>query len=265
MPELSAPALRLAEWLKGEDFRHVRSAIVRRVLRELNGPRRLKPGDADGEIDVLRGLAMALTAAAGSMIPLDEVQAVFTARSKTLITSDFVESYLGSEKSAAQEVEALVWLVENVLGAANKRQAARWLAAVVMALRFEKEFRYGPDTAAQKLATLARLQKAVSRGGLIIEDFQPIQTKMGDIGGLVEADAKLTATVAKAPAPILHRLTLLLRLANGEAAPLGPAADRARMEALKLIRLDETRTEMAKSPERAAQVRGLFQQAGLAA
>lgn len=265
MPELSEAAQRLAQWLKGEEFRHVRSAIVRRVMRELNGPRRLKPGDAEAEIDVLRGLAMALTAAAGAMLPPEEVQAVFAARSKTLITGDFVESYLGTEKSAADEVEALIWLVENVIGSANKRQAARYLAAVVMALRFEKEFRYGPDTPATKLVNLSRLQKAVARGGLLPQDYEPIQVKLGDIGGMVEADSKLTQTVARAQAPVLQRLTLLLKLANGEAAPLGPAADRARMEALRLVRLDETRSELAKAPERMAQVKDLIQQAGLAA
>ncbi|WP_374575256.1 hypothetical protein [Phenylobacterium sp.] len=265
MPKLSDAAQRLAGWLKGGEFRHVRSAIVRRVMRELTGPRRLKPGDAEAEIDVLRGLAMALTAATGTLLPPEEVQAVFAARSKTLITGDFVESYLGTEKSAAEEVEALIWLVENVIGAANKRQAARYLAAVVMALRFEKEFRYGPDTAAAKLASLARLQKAAGRGGLLPEDYEPIQAKLGDVGGMVEADAKLTYTVARAQAPALHRLTLLLKLANGEAAPLGPAADRARMEALRLMRVDETRAELANAPDRAAEVRGLFQQVGVAA
>lgn len=265
MPELSEAAARLSVWLKGDEFRHVRSAIVRRVLRELMGPRRLKPGDPEAEINILRGLAMALTAAAGTTVHIDEVQGVFTARSKTLITGDFVESYLGTERSAADETEALIWLVENVIGSANKRQAARYLAAVVMALRFEKEFRYGPDTAAAKLASLARLQKAVARGGLLPQDYEPIQVKLGDIGGLVEADAKLTATLARAAAPPLHRLTLLLKIANGEAGPLGPAADRARMEALRLVRLDETRAELAKAPERMAQVKDLIQQAGMAA
>ena len=265
MPELSDAASRLARWLKGEEFRHVRSAIVRRVMRELSGPRRLKPGDAQGEIDVLRGLAMALTAAAGAMLPAEEVQAVFAARSKTLITSDFVESYLGSEKSAGEEVEALVFLVENVIGTANKRQAARYLSAVVMALRFEKEFRFGPDSAATRLGVLARLHKAVARGGLLPQDYEPMQAKIADIGGLVEADSKLTQTVARAGAPVLQRLTLLLKLANGEAAPPGPAADRARMEALRLMRMDETRAELAKAPERMAQVRQLFMQAGVAA
>ena len=61
------------------------------------------------------------------------------------------------------------------------------------------------------------------------------------------------------------RLTLLLKLACGEAAPLGPAADRAKAEALKLVRLDDTRAELARSPERMAEVRTLIQAAGLAA
>ena len=44
------------------------------VLRELTGPRRLRPADAAGEIDILRALAMALTATAGRLLTLDEVQ-----------------------------------------------------------------------------------------------------------------------------------------------------------------------------------------------
>jgi hypothetical protein len=265
MPELSPAAKRLAEWLGTEDFETVRAAIGRRVLRELNGPRRLRPADAEGEIDVLRGLAMALTAASGRLLPLDDVQAAFVARSKTLITGDFVEAFLGTDRSARQEAEALVWLVENVIGAANKRHAGRWLSAVVSALRLEKEVRCGPDSPAVRLATLAALQKSVGRCGLVAEDYEPIQTKLGDLGGLVEADAKLTAAIARANGPAIHRLTLLLRLATGEAAPLGPAADRARAEALKLVRLDETRAELVKSPERMEQVRDMIQAAGLAA
>ncbi|HEY3697061.1 hypothetical protein [Phenylobacterium sp.] len=266
MPVLQPAAQRLADWLAADDFEAVRGAIARRVVRELNGPRRLRPGSAEGEIDVLRGLAMALTAASGRLVPLDDVQAAFAARSNTLITSDFVEAFLGRDRSARQEAEALIWLVENVIGGANKRRAGRWLVGVVTALRFEKEMRYGPDSPAARLAALAQLQRDVARCGLVPEDYQPIQQTFGDLGGLVEADARLTAAVAKAGGPVLHRLTLLLRLATGEAAPLGPAADRARAEALKLVRLDETRAELAQAaPERMGQVRDLLAAAAKAA
>jgi hypothetical protein len=265
MPELSPSAQRLANWLGAEDFIEVRTAFGKRILRELNGPRRLRPGDAAGEIDILRGLAMSLTAAAGKLLPLEEVQAAFSARSKMLVTGDFVEAYLGRDKSSIEEAQALVWLTENVIGAANKRQAGRWLNAVICALRFEKEFRNGEDTAAVRLSVLAGLQRAAARCGLVPEDFIPIQTKLGDLGGHIEADARLTAQLAKANAPAIHRLTLLLRLASGESAPLGPAADRARAEALRLVRQDDTRAELSKAPDQMSAVRELIQQAGLAA
>jgi hypothetical protein len=182
-----------------------------------------------------------------------------------LVTGEFVEAYLGSDKSAREEAEALVWLTENIIGAANKRQAGRWLKAVIAALRFEKEFRNSNDGVAGRLAALAALQRGSARCGLVPEDFEPIQLKLGDIGGLVEADAKLTLQLARANAPAISRLTLLLKLATGESAPLGPAADRARAEALKLVRHEDTRTELAGAPDQMETVRELIQRAGIAA
>lgn len=265
MPELSPLATRLAQWLAGENFQETRAAIGRRILRELVGPRRLCPGEAEREIDVLRALAMSLTAAAGNLMPLEEVQAAFGARSKMLVTGDFVEAYLGQGRSSHDEVEALIWLTENVIGAANKRQASGWLKAIVGSLRFEKEMTAEGENPGVRLAQLAALSRSVARCGLVPEDYEPIQEKLGEIGGEVETRSRLTQNVARANAPILHRLTLLLKLAAGESAPMGPAASRARTEALKLFKLDETRAELAASPDQMAQVRNLIQAAGLAA
>jgi hypothetical protein len=266
MPPLSEAATRLAKWLAAEDFDSVRSAITKRVVRDLTGPRRLRPGDPAGEIEVMRGLAMALTAAAGKLLQADDVQAAFTQRSRMLVTSDFVEAYLGGgERTARDEAEALMWLVENVIGGANKRQAGRYLSAGIAALRFEKEFRYGPDTAAVKLQKLAALQRAVARAGLAPEDYLPIQAKIGDVGGMVEADARLIPTLARTPASPTQKLLLLLRFAIGETAPSGPAADRARQEAMRMVRREDTRADLAAHPERMDQVRDLIQQLGMAA
>ncbi|WP_309091817.1 hypothetical protein [Phenylobacterium sp.] len=267
MPQLSPAAQRLAKWLSSEDFADVRTALGKRILRELNGPRRLKPGDAEAEIDVLRALAMSLTAAAGKLLPLEDVQHAFSVRSRMLITGDFVEAYLGQGKTSREEVEALIWLTENVIGGANKRQAGRWLKAVVHSLRFEKEMlkAAGEDSASARLAQLAALQRSVGRCGLAPEDSEPLQTKLGDLGGLIEGEAKVTASLAKANASALQRLTLLLKLACGESAPLGPAASRAKAEALKLVRNDDTRAELARAPEQMNAMRELIQQAGLAA
>lgn len=265
MPELSPLAVRLARWLSGENFQETRAAIGRRILRELIGPRRLCPGEAAREIDVLRALAMSLTAASGKLLPLEEVQSAFVARSKMLVTGDFVEAYLGTGMSSMEEVEALIWLIENVIGAANKRQAGGWLKAVIGSLRFEKEMSNGDENPGARLIQLATLHRSVGRCGLVAEDYQPIQEKLGDIGGHVEAQSRLSQTVARANAPLMHRLMLLLRLAAGETAPLGPAANRARNEALKLFKMDETRVQLANDPDQMRQVRDLIQAAGLAA
>ncbi|MBU4436029.1 MAG: hypothetical protein KKC14_16645, partial [Alphaproteobacteria bacterium] len=100
MPELSGTAKRLSDWLCGEHFAPVRSSIAKRVLAELNGVRRLKPTDAEAEIEYLRALAMSLTAAAGRILPPEDIQAAFTVRSKTLLNGEFIEALLGRDRSA---------------------------------------------------------------------------------------------------------------------------------------------------------------------
>jgi hypothetical protein len=265
MPPLEGAAARLANWLDGPHFEAVRRAIARRVLKELTGPRRLRPKDTDGEIEVLRVLAMGLTAASGRLMSLDDVQNAFVERSRMLVREDFVEAYLGDDRTPLAEVEALIWLAENVTGAANKRQASRWVGGKVTALRFETDQRQSSESAAVKLAALARLQRGLSRAGFTPEDAAPIATRIGEVGGLIEAEAQLTGALARAGAPVVHRLTLLLGLAVGESAPLGPAADRAKLEVVKLMRIPETRTELAQTPESVERVRSLLKNAGLAA
>ena len=264
MPELSSRAKRLAAWLTTEDFTGVRAAIGQRILRDLGGQRRLRPSDPVSEIDVIRGLAMALTAASGKLLPLDQVQAAFSARSKMLVTRDFVEVYLGEDATVQEEAEALIWLTENIIGAGNKREAGRWLTSLIFSLRFERES-CETQHAATRLMDLAKLQRAVARCGLVEETYKPLQAKLGEIGGMVEAEAKLIAMTLRATVPALSRLTALLKLACGEVGPLGPAADRARAEAMKLARHDDTRVELSSAPERVDAIRDLLKHASLAA
>jgi hypothetical protein len=260
MPELSGTAKRLSDWLSGDHFAPVRASIAKRVLKELNGVRRLKPNDAEAEIEFLRALAMSLTAAAGRILPAEDIQAAFTVRSKTLLNGEFIEALLGRDRSAREEVTILIRLAENVMGAVNKRQAARWLSANITALRFEKELRQGPDSAVSKLAALAGLQRTVIRSGLVREDYEPRCAKLGELGAQVESDARLVTMLVRAPAPLAQRLSLLVRLAMGEAGPTGPVADKARLEALKLARAPEARDELAASPETMDLIKGLVQQ-----
>ena len=266
IPPLTGSMARLAGWLARDAFESVRAAIGRRILRELAGPRRLRPDDPEGEILILRALAMCLTAAAaGPLLTPEEVQTAFVERCKALVAGDFVDRYLAGRDGALAEAQALVRLAENMVGAANKRAAARWISASVGALRFEKDLRNGADSPSAKLIVLAELQKAVNQAGLNDTDQAAAAGKIGEIGGLIEADAKLTANLARASAPVTQRITLLLQLAAGQTAPLGPAADRAKKEAMRLLSAPEARGEIAADPESLGRIRSLMQGMGLAA
>lgn len=267
VPAVDGPASRLGERLEAGQFPLLSAALARMVLRELMSPRRLRPNDAAGEIEILRTLATTLTATAGRLLTLEEVQTAFNERSKSIITADFVAAYVKSCSTVMCEAEALVRLCENVTGLANKRSAARWLSACVGSLRFESELRgpAGGQTAAQKLGVLAVLQRAVRGAGLSERDEAEICASVGAVAGTVEAEAKIVAMLARSPAPLPQKLSVLLRLAAGETAPLGPAADRAKAEAIKLFRAPESRAALAAVPEALAPLKGLMKAAGLAA
>lgn len=265
IPPVEGGPARLGERLAAGEFPLLAASLARMVVRELKSQRRLRPGDAEGEIDILRALAMTLTATAGRLLTLEEVQTAFSERSKSLVTADFVAAYVRGCPNVLSEVERLTRLCENVTGGANKRSAARWLDACVTSLRFETEMRASGQAPGQKLLALAALQRAVGNAALSERDEEAIVTALGVVGGAVEADARLTAQIARAPAPPPQRLTALLRLAAAEVGPSGPVADRARAEAVRLLRAPEVRTALGAAPEAVNALRPLMKAVGLAA
>ncbi|KQW81873.1 hypothetical protein [Brevundimonas sp. Root1279] len=266
VPVVEGPAARLGERVAAGQFPLLSASLARMVVRELMSPRRLRPNDAAGEIDILRTLATTLTATAGRLLTLEEVQTAFNERSKSLVTADFVAAYVKDCGTVLSEAEALTRLCENVTGTANKRSAARWLAACVGSLRFEGEMRAaGAQTAAQKLGVLASLARALKACGLTERDETEIVSAIGAVGGTVEAEARIVAMLARSPAPLPQKLAVLLRMASGDTAPPGPAAERAKAEAVKLVRAPQNRAALAASPEALGPLKGLMRAAGLAA
>lgn len=269
VPPVEGPPARLGERLAAGEFPLLAAALARMVLRELMSQRRLRPGDAVGEIDILRALATALTATAGRLLTLEEVQTAFIERSRSLVAADFVAAYVADCTSVLAEAERLTRLCENVTGGANKRAAARWLDACVASLRFETELRGRLTTDAappgQRLLSLVILQRSVRNAGLPERETQAVVDALGLVGGAVEADARLTTQIARAPAPIPQKLAALLRLAAAETGPTGPVAERARAEAVRLMRAPDTRAALGAEPQAVLTLRPLMQAVGLAA
>jgi len=267
MPNISGPASRLGARLAAGEFPQLANALVRMVVRELSGSRRLRPSSARGEIDVLRALAMGLTAAAGRLLTLEEIQIAFTERSRTLVAADFVAAFVSQCDTALSEAEHLTRLCENVTGGANKRAAARWLLACVTSVRFETELRAGLSarTAMQRLGILARLARSVAAATLGDKDEAQITAAIGKVAAGLEAETKLVQQLGRSPAPIPQKLAALLRLAVGEAGPPGTVAERAKAEALRLCRVPETRAALAADPAAMPLLQPMLKAAGIAA
>lgn len=267
MPEISGPASRLGARLAAGEFPQLSTALVRMVVRELTGSRRLRPSSARGEIDVLRALAMGLTATAGRLMTLEEIQIAFTERSKTLVAADFVAAFVSCCDTALCEAEHLTRLCENVTGGANKRAAARWLSACVTSLKFETEMRAGlsAGTAMQRLAILAKLARSVAAAALGEADQAAITTAIGTVAAGLEAETKLVAQLGRSPAPLPHKLSALLKLAAGEAGPPGVVADRAKAEVMRLYKAPETRAALAADPAAMPMLQPMLRAVGIAA
>jgi hypothetical protein len=262
MPQLEGAAKRLSRWMEGAYFQSVRMAIGKRVISEIKSSRRLRPTDTNAEIDLLRALAMALTASQGKMLSGDDIRDAFIQRSSMLIGAEFVTAVVNETKTAEEEVRALLRLAENVTGAANKNQAAQWLVGAVTALRFEREMRGAREHALAKLQVMADLLKAIGRVDLPESEKTLLGKRLGDLGGLIEADAQIIASLLRSPLPPVQRLNMLVRMAASEIAPTGPATARAKDAALKLSKLPEVRADLAKSPETLQKLRPLMAQAG---
>ena len=258
MPPLDGAAKRLSRWMEGAYFQSVRTSIGKRVISEIRSSRRLRPSDTNAEIDLLRALAMALTASQGKMLSAEDIRDAFIQRSSMLIGAEFVTAVVADTKSAEDEVRALLRLAENVTGAANKNQAAQWLVGAVTALKLEREMRGARDQALSKLAALAEMQKAIGRVDLPESEKVMLNNRLGDLGGLVEQDAQVTASLLRSALPPVQRLTLLVRMAGGEIAPSGPAAQRAKDAALKLSKDPGIRGDLARSPDLIAKLKPLM-------
>ena len=250
VPPLSGPTQRLGRWLASSSFEGVRQALSQRILSELAARRRLRPSDARGEIEILRALAMCLTAAAGRLLPLDDVREAFSERSKMLVASEFVEAYLRRSSSAVQEAMDLIWLLENVTGGGNKRQAIRWLLATVSSLRFEGEALSGAASSpGSRLLHIAEIYRDTVRAGGDVAGNGEVLHRLADLGGRIEAENKIVVLVVKSGASPMQKLAALLKMATGESAPPGPAAERAKAAVLKLAAEPDLRTAISEDPD----------------
>lgn len=254
---------RLGRFLAEPRVSGLRQALGRKILAEIASPKRLRPASAEGEVEITRALAITLMTAAEAMGGAEAVHEAFVARSHTTVGTEFVTAYLKVSRTPLDEAMALVRLMESVVGGTHKRQAVRWIQSCVTSLKFDTEVMSGKAPAAVRLGQLASLYRRVARAGGQEAGIEALLTLIGDMGGRLEAEAKIIQALRKAPTSPVEKVQALVRMATGEAAPLGPAAERARQEAKRLAAHPDTTAHL--SARAAVQLQTMVQTLGKAA
>ena len=231
------------------------------------GPRRLRPSSPKDEIELLRALGMALTAASGQLLPLDDVQEAFVARSRMLVTAEFVEALLGRDSTARDEAELLIWLCRE-RGRRGQQAPGRALPGHPRRLRCASRRSCAPAPTRRRTGWRCwrRCRSPPPAPAWSPADLAPVQAKLGEVGGLIEADVKLTAVdrpgqrAGAAPPRTCCCAWPRARPRRSARPPTAPAPRR-----MKLLRSDAARAELAAAPGQLAQVRDMLQLAGMAA
>jgi len=78
---------------------------------------------------------------------------------------------------------------------------------------------------------------------------QEVLQRLADLGGRIEAENKIVSLIGKSGASDLQKVNALLKMATGETAPPGPAAERARIRLLKLAADPELRAALAEDAD----------------
>ncbi|WP_340644302.1 hypothetical protein [Phenylobacterium sp.] len=224
---LPTPGARLARHFENDDFSHLRLLLSRRALGDLDTKRRLHPGSALGEIAAVRGLAVALTAASGPLLPAEDVAEAILRRSERLVEPSFVNTLLHEQNGLVAGLDALMTVLESVTGDANRRRAVRFIEAAVLTPQFKSDLVSAAGGALGALQVLARTYRRLARAGAGVVGTQDLLDGISQTASAIDLEGGVIADLAGGMTTKPKKLAALQAMANGETAPPGPAARHA--------------------------------------
>ena len=230
------PARRLAARLKSGDMAWTKTALAQRILTLLRKPRRMKPDDVGAEVKLARALAQKLVMAQGPDLPAQALQDAFSQRSSRLLTPETIGDYLEDCEDAGVEIDRLLTLEENLVGAQNKQKLAGYIRATLGAHKTETYFVRGPGGPTDRLTGLVARQTLVEHGHFPPEDEAELLGAFDTLGVKILDETRILDRVENGDRPALERATALLKLATTGVLPKGECTTQAQTRALRLLR-----------------------------
>lgn len=226
-----------------------RTAIAQRVLQEIQGTRRLKPDSLEEEVKLMRGLATRMVMGQGSLVTQEEILDAFTARSKQLVSAYVIDNYLAGLSRPDDKVEKLLTLEENIIGTANKRSLAGFVAGVLSAHRTETYFVDSNDSAQARLALIAKMALRLQKSGFPDLSKRQFAELIDAIASQIDRKTGFIESVSKSAKTPLERAERLLSLIATGTVPEGALANGARARARESMKEPAFKTALAAAPK----------------
>jgi len=213
-----------------------RTAIIRRVLKELEGAKRLSQDSLDQEVRFLRRLASKVVLACGNLLPQDEVLSAFRVRSERLISPDTLDAFLNEAENPAVKAERLLFIGDNIVGEANRRKLAGILQAMLSAPAFNNYFSNADVPASTRLRMICDLQNKVLQSELEASRKQAISEHLDALCFSILQQNHLLERVSDGQQNPVSKCMALLKLASSNILTRGKSRDHAQRLALSHIR-----------------------------
>jgi len=233
-----APAVckRLARSIGKSEMDACRSVVAKRLLTELERPKRLRPSSLTEELRLAREMAQKLVMSPDSLLPTDALIKAFAARSARLLHPETIDELLKHARDPGEEIARLLALEENIVGDANKQKLASYVQGLLSSQTILTWYLRGPSQPLERLASLTTHQRRVLKGHYPAREKAELANAIDELGMKIIDESKILNAVEAGDRPALDKATGLLRLATAGALPVGQCSQDAQARALRHLK-----------------------------
>ncbi|MBM3536077.1 MAG: hypothetical protein FJX60_23965 [Alphaproteobacteria bacterium] len=163
---LSSTAQRLASWLVSRPMPNAQAALQSRLVGEISGGQSLTGGAPAAELKAVLKLRKRLTVN-GQLLGGSVCEAAFDRRCSRLLNPEVIDKIIGPTSSIAQELEAVLPLLDEPIGERAREFIVRMVDQMVQACQSPQRLVGENTPPPQRLKMLARFHKRIRKAELI--------------------------------------------------------------------------------------------------
>ena len=216
-------------------FSQSRRAIARRILAEVDDPKKRTDGDLKAEMTFFTRLSLLFERTTGNLMGLDEIRRAFTNRIERLLTASHVGDYLEGATTPFDRIERLLDLAPAVIGLANKRRLAGFIGPMMTGNDAEMHMAPSDARAPMAMRRLVAIQRRLEESDLDPEDISRFAATLDRLCVTTMERSALLKRVLAPPGDPIERAFRILKLCAGQQFTRGKASETAHRLALELL------------------------------